>query len=219
MKNGTITFLCDAPGLSRQVIDVKITDSLPLIALPTTVRLIGRDGRWEDLSGYDHLSIPADLQVHLTPKKGGAARYCFLEPILDKREAVAGAGVARAFTYVSPVIEQCRAMPHGRWEGGSAIISPLPDAAYSPASTRLFVDFLVHRDLSKPELADVPFALRGMRPAPDRTDYRLGPFEFRTLHRKQMSIDVFFTLRWGYWELDAFDGACVVQPDGLTSPR
>jgi hypothetical protein len=218
MKNGTITFLCDAPELSRQVIDVKITDSLPLIALSSTLRLIGRDGSWEDLSGYQHLSIPGDLRVHLTPKKGVGLRYRFLKSILDQPTA-ARAGVTRAFTYVSPVIEQCRAMPHGRWEGGSAIISPLPDAGYSPALTRLFVDFLVHRDLNRPELTDAPFALQGMRPAPDRTDYRLGPFEFRTLHRKQMSLDVFFTLRWGYWELEAFDGACVVQPDGLTSSR
>ena len=218
MKNGTITFLCDAPELSRQVIDVKITDSLPLIALPSTVRLIGPDGRWEELSGYQHLSIPGDLRVHLTPRQGVGLHYRFLDNILDQREVVSSAAVARAFTYVSPVIDHCRSMPPGRWEGGSVIISPLPDAAYSPAFTRLFVDFLVHRDLGRPELADVPFALPAMRAAPDRTDYRLGPFPFRSLQRKQMSIDVFFTLRWGYWELREFEGACVVQPDSLPAP-
>ena len=70
-----------------------------------------------------------------------------------------------------------------RWEGGAVVVSPFADALYSSAVTRLFLDLFVQVEAVAPAIEDVPFAIATMRPAPDRTDYRLGPFPFAGLQR------------------------------------
>lgn len=209
MYNGTVTVL--GPNTGLKVIDLKITDSFPLLALPGRARLLLPGGTTEEISDYQHLSIPPDLRLHLTPRRGTDQPHRYFPGITDARSRKLVRPIVRAFTYVSAPVDRHRPFK-GKWEGGSVIISPLADAEYAPAVTRLFLDLLVHLEPYAPTLQDVPFAAAAMRPAPDRTDYRLGPYRFGVLQRRSPALDVYFTLRWGFWVAEG-DGGYLIPPD------
>ncbi len=69
LKNGMIAIIDGyISNKSKKWLDIEITNYFPMIALPDKSFLISPDGK-EDISNYDHLSIPGDLRLHLSSKE------------------------------------------------------------------------------------------------------------------------------------------------------
>src|SRR5690349_8456946 len=96
MRNGIIGIV--APIVSVKAIDIKITNTFPLIALGSRATLVTPDGR-EDVSEYQHVSIPPDLRVHLTRRDSGHEHHRWIADGLDE---MVTAGSVRALTFISP---------------------------------------------------------------------------------------------------------------------
>ena len=104
MKNGTVTIL--GPNTNLKVIDIKVTDSFPLIALPRGSRLMLPGSVTEDIDDYEHLSIPQDLRVHLTRRRGTGPPHRFFAGIVDPASQQLVRPFVRAVTYVSPLVDR-----------------------------------------------------------------------------------------------------------------
>jgi len=198
MKNGIIGILC----ASNKVVDLKITNSLPMIALEDKSCLVVENQK-RDISGFQHLSIPSDLCIHLTKRVSGdqQTEYVFFDsPQLQSIFSDADMTFRLLFTYVSPPINLTPKF-QGKWEQ-AAIISPFPDNDFDSKRTRVFFDFIVHTENTSGNLPTIPFATEGMRLAYDRHGCIFGPYLFDGLQRKpRVSSDLFFSVRYGYVEM------------------
>jgi hypothetical protein len=199
MKNGIVGFLCE----DRKVVDLKITNSFPLIALEPKATLIAENKTKIDVSGFQHFALPADLSIHLTKRSPGGdpPEYVFFDsPKLQHIATRSLQSPFLMFTYISAPILMNRPF-QGVWDQ-AVIISPLPDKAYDPRITRVFIDFFVHAGESTRAITATNLAVEGMRVAPDRRGFLFGPFAFEDVQRRTKSTsDLFFTLRFGFVEM------------------
>ena len=203
---------------SRKWLDIEVTNRWPLITLGEKSRLLRADGSSEDLSGFDHLSIPPDLRLHLS---GPADQIMF-----DAAPAwVAASGRSPApfhwFTFIGKTIERADFLSGGKrrvWNG-CVLISPFTDERFDPTRTRVFVDFFLHSvQFSNAEHA--PMCLPGMRAAHDRQGCTLGPFLLGEIQRRaESSPSVLCTLRFGFVELDNRSGTFLYVPLSIHSQR
>ena len=173
-----------------------------MIALEDKSYLIVENQK-RDISGFQHLSIPSDLCIHLTKRVSGdqQAEYVFFDsPQLQSIITDTDLTVRLLFTYVSPPINFTPQF-QGSWYQ-AAVLSPLPDSLFDLNKTRVFIDFFVHTEDESMNLPTVPFASEGMRLAYDRTGCIFGPFLFDGLQRKpQVKSDLLFSVRYGYVEM------------------
>lgn len=214
LKNGMIAFIDGTiSNISKKWLDIEITNTFPLIALPKT-RLMLPNGAFEEIenSEYDHLSIPADLRAHLSGKKG--------KVFFDATEAWAikagqAAGPLRLFTFANLPIQNAPYLSGEKtrsWDQ-TTLISPKPDEQFDSAKTRIFIDFFIHRNLDNTTITDAPFAHESMRLAYDNSGPLLGPFSFEGLQRKyDTEPELLFTIRFGFAELEPSDTAFLFLP-------
>jgi hypothetical protein len=199
MKNGIIGFLCE----DRKVIDLKITNSFTMIALQPKATLFAENDMKIDVSGFQHLAIPADLSIHLTKRLAAIQQpgYVFFDsPKLQEIVTTNLKTPFVLFTFVSAPILLNRPL-QGVWDQ-AVIISPSPDKEYNPQVTRVFIDFFVHAGESTRAIAASGVAVDGMRLAPDRRGFLFGPFALEDFQRKsKLPSDLFFTIRFGFVEM------------------
>ena len=66
LKNGTIMILGpDEENIGRKVFDLKIMQTFPIISIDKNNSiLLTKDLKETSINGYDHLSIPPDINLH-----------------------------------------------------------------------------------------------------------------------------------------------------------
>ncbi len=217
MKNGIIGIQCS----SRKAIDLKITNSLPMIALQKKSKLVSLGHSIIDTSGYRHFSIPSDLCLHLTKRTSEMNRseYIFFEsPTLDSILNSPSFSYQLIFTYIGQPVHQTPKF-NGTWEQ-AVIISPFPDSEYDEMRTRVFVDFFVHTKECSDVLISFPYSADNMRLAYDRTGPIFGPFMFNGLQRKPcVKSSLLFSIRYGYAEFPVNNDSHLLVPYPIRERR
>jgi hypothetical protein len=207
LRNGMIAFIDGTiSNTSKKWLDIEITNTFPLIALPKT-SLVLPNGQTEEIKEYDHVSIPADLRTHLSGPKG--------KIFFDATQAWAikdgqAAGPLRLFTFANLPIQFAPYLSgeQTRTWNEAALISPKQDSKFDPATTRMFIDFFIHKNPADEKITNAPFAHENMRLAYDNSGPLLGPFSFEGLQRKyQTEPELLFTIRFGFAELEPIDTA------------
>jgi hypothetical protein len=193
MRNGIIGFLVK----SNKMIDLKITNSFPLLTIGKNTSLIFKNSPEICYEDYQHFSIPSDLNIHLTANKKDHIFFVHeqIQSELEKNKAI------HLFTYVSKKYENCEPLGKHKWNG-AAIISPFTDEYFSIKTSRLWIDFIIHEKNAKIETNNTEFFLSNMRLACDREGYMVGPFSFESIQRKSKGQidDLAFSIRMGFCE-------------------
>ena len=201
-KNGIIGILCG----NRKAIDLKITNSLPMLVLRTQSWLHNQNGFSMEISSYQHFSIPSDLAIHLTKQQAGeeTPKHLFFDsPSYKSILEDSSFRHLHLFTFVGAPIQMCPQL-QGTWDG-AAIVNPRKDMDFHPDKTRAFIDFFVHSN-ARTDFINYPLVHRSMRLAYDNSGCMLGAFPFDGLQRKpRVTTDLFFSIRVGYIEMDVTD--------------
>ncbi len=211
LPNGMIAIIAGSiPG--PKLLDIEVTNNFPLLALESKSFLLQPEHSAEDLSGYDHVSVPPDLRLHVS----GPHDHLFFnaEPVWDFVDSVS-AGVFHYFSFIGlprhrvpPLVEEGETKT---WHQG-ALIDPFPDAECNKM-TRVFVDcFLHHLPINTEDLEKAPHAMSGMRLARDRNGPLFGPFAFSGFQRRTTPRDVPFTIRMGYVEMEDSNAVYLYTP-------
>lgn len=213
LKNGMIAFINrEISSNTKKWLDIEITNTFPLIALPNKTILMLPNGQTEEVGEYDHISIPADLRTHLS----GQNRKIFFDA--THAWAVIDGQITkplRLFTFVNLPIQftPYLAGKQKRIWNEVALISPIQDDKFDPTTTRMFIDFFIHKNSADKIIITEPFAHKNMRLAYDNSGPLLGPFVFESLQRKYPTTpDLLFTIRFGFAELIPTDAAFLFVP-------
>jgi hypothetical protein len=210
--NGIIAMLLPgSDGVGRKAFDLKVTNSFALIALGPGSYLFRPPSTLTPLAEYQHLTIPPDLHVHATASGNTTARLTVSRSIVRKDGSVSR-GCHHIVTYVTAPADACRPLI-GRWNG-AALLSPHPDAAYTPTRTRLVVDFFVHQQPQQvSHVQRRACAVPGTRLAADNHGSSFGPYMFREVSRNgRVEPQFWFTLRMGYLDSAIAPGSPLVVP-------
>ncbi len=201
MKNGTIMILgADANNIGRKVFDLKVMQTFPIISIDNDNSfLITKDFNETSISGYDHLSIPPDLNLHLTKNSGLDRHLSFKTDFVDFNGGLLKNDFLHLFTWMSKPISAYRE-PHGTWEQAQ-IIFPPKDKIFSDNSS-IFVDFFVHNFPNETVIRNHPLLDKTMRLVGDNSGSIVGTFDFvlpnRGSHRFTPKFS--FSARFGYYE-------------------
>lgn len=220
LKNGMITIVGNQTVPGPKLLDVEITNSFPLISLGSSAILFCQGSEGEDISQYDHLTMPSDLRLHLSGKK---ERIFFdVSQIWEKVDRNISF-FTHYFTFVGlpyhrvpPMVQEGKMKS---WYQGM-IIAPSHDREFN-ASTRFFLDFFLHTsNIDLDTMVNYPFATDNMRLAADRSGVVIGPYSFDALQRKIKPVrQVYFSFRMGYAELDDSETSYVYTPLKVFSRR
>ena len=190
LKNGIFTIL----GSGKKVIDIKITNAFPIIAVDSKTVIFKNDNSIGS-HDYQHLSLPPDLRIHLT----SPTDHLFIEPDLA---ALNHSCHIRLFTYVSKIISECSPLS-GVWEGGSVIVSPFEDDQYNINHTRIVMDFILSaQPMISVDLNDEADWFANTRRASDQDGSFFGPINYQGFQRRPKALHYFCFVRMGYVEFD-----------------
>jgi hypothetical protein len=212
LRNGTIAFLGSSQLPGPVFLELTITNSFPMLVLRNAYWLKA-DGAIEDVSAYDHLSIPPDLRLHLS-----GPDHLFFDAASLWRVAD-GSGqqpFAHCFTAISPPHYRSRPFvePGARKRlNQCAFISPLHDKAFN-GTTRLGIDFFVHRwPLDTAVILQQPYIVAGTRLARDATGSVAGPYSFDSLQRRAKPRGpLAFSIRMTYVDMEDDASLCFYTP-------
>lgn len=190
----------DSENVGRKVFDLKITQAFPIISIDNSNSiLVSKDLKEKVLDGYDHLSIPPDLRLHLTSHTNLEKHLNFQTDLVDRDSGLLKSDFQHLFTWMSKPIASYR-QPHGSWHQAVMIFPPKDDLFTS--NTSIFVDFFVHNIPNEAAVCDYPLFNTTMRFSGDNSGYVLGPHSFgrliRGAHRFEPKFS--FSARFGYHE-------------------
>jgi hypothetical protein len=201
LQNGTIMILgADDKNIGRKVFDLKIMQTFPIISIDKDNSIfVNKNLKEVSISGYDHLSIPPDLNLHLTDHHGLERHLNFQTNFVDYSSGLLKNKFLHLFTWMSKPISLYR-QPHGTWHQAQ-IRFPPKDNLFT-VNTGIFVDFFVHNIPDKTIVSDYKLFNKTMRLVGDNSDYIIGPYDFEQLIRgKHRFIPKFsFSARFGYYE-------------------
>lgn len=213
LPSGIIPFMRDGqfPGISW--IEMLIIDTFPIFSLGQTTFLTCSGVTKEKLTGFDHLSIPADLRLHLTSQK----EHIIFDNtptlgLLDSQEPA----IVQLFSIIGQTFSKAEFFPtpaKTKTYGPSVIISPFKDDECTPL-TRFCLDFFIHSvSTGQDQILKIPFGLN-VRPASDQHGPLFGPYAFSDLQRRTPTArGLAFTMRMGYVEFgDELDCTYVHSP-------
>lgn len=221
MHNGIIAFIMDSLPSGPMLLRIEIANTFPIIPLGSSPILIHQDGTEEELQGYDHLSLPSDLRLHLSHRD----THIFFDV----------APIWHALEHGTlPLTHLCThiGLPHKRtppvvapgtsktWFGAE-FISPFRDAAFTDL-TRLFIDIFIHTiDVPHESISAFPFLMPHMRLATDRTSSIIGPYAFESIQRRKTTTyeGLGFSIRFGYVDMADNDSTYTYSPLGIYSRR
>jgi hypothetical protein len=200
LKDGIVTFIQGELPDARKLLAIDVRHSFPMISLGKNPILIHPDGSMEDIKRADHLSVPADLRLHITSP---TTHIMFdVSPIWDMIDILPRSPITHLFSFVGLPIDFATPLvkPGQRkvWHQG-ALISPMPDKNFS-LDTRLCIEFFIHSiEFCVADTEAVPFTIpkMNMRLAPDRNGPVFGPFYFGELQRRDRPPrgDIMFSIR------------------------
>lgn len=193
----------DDQNIGRKVFDLKIMQTFPIISIDNDNSiLVTKDLKEMPINGYDHLSIPPDLNLHLTSHVGLERHLNFKTNFVDYDSGLLKDNFLHLFTWMSKPISLYR-QPHGTWHQAQMIFPP-KDSLFT-LSTGIFVDFFVHNIPDKTIVSDYQLFNSTMRLVGDNSGYIIGPYDFEQLIRgKHQFMPKFsFSARFGYYENSA----------------
>lgn len=193
---------------SKKWLDIEITNTFPVIALPSKIKIVLPSGEViETFNEYDHISIPADLRIHLSGKNSKIFFDAILAWSLQKNKIN---GPLKLFTFFGLPIAQSPYLSGGknrRWDG-AVLVSPKTDNCFNSSQTRMVIEFFIHKEFNENEIVNFPFVDKNIRLAYDNSACLLGPFVFEGIQRKHSTdSDLLFTIRYGFAELEPNDTA------------
>ena len=201
LDNGTIMILGpDVSNIGRKVFDLKIMQTFPIISIDRGgSRLLSRKAKEIPIDEYDHLSIPPDLNLHLTRNTGNKRYLKFRTELVDYKSGLLKVDLLHLFTWMSSPVSLYRE-PRGTWHQAQLIFPP-KDSRYSN-STSIFVDFFVHNYPCEDSIKNYKLFDSAMRLVGDNSGYIVGPYEFSQLVRgnHKFSPKFLFSLRFGFYE-------------------
>ncbi len=201
LSNGTIMILgADDKNIGRKVFDLKIMQTFPIISIDNDNSiLVTKDLKEKSISGYDHLSIPPDLNLHLTSHIGPDRHLEFQTDFVDHNSGLLLNDFLHLFTWMSKPISSYKE-PRGTWFQAQMIF-PSKDILFT-ANTGIFVDFFVHNVMNKVLVSEHPLFNESMRLVGDNSGYIVGPYDFEQLIRgnHKFTPKFSFSLRFGYYE-------------------
>jgi hypothetical protein len=201
LKNGTIMILgADDKDVGRKVFDLKVMQTFPIISVDDNdSTLITKDFKETPINGYDHLSIPPDLNLHLTKNNGLDRHLNFKTDLVDFDSGLLRNNFLHLFTWMSKPISTYHE-PHGTWYQAQMIFPP-KDKLFT-TSTSIFVDFFVHNFPDKKMVNDHALFDKTMRLVGDNSGYIIGPYDFEQLVRgsHRFTPKFSFSARFGYYE-------------------
>jgi hypothetical protein len=202
-------------GHACKVIDIKVTNTFPIIALDRKTELIDGDGNVHDLTGYQHFSIPADLEVHLTgDDHNGVKKRLFFEPSFTDHNRNLTAPLQKVFTFVSAPVQYYEKL-QGHWFQAQIVLLN-PDGVYIPGYTRLFLEFFAHKSMDQKVIEASP--VTGLKI--HRMQFVMGPFSFASLQRKlKQPAHFVFSYRVGFCEDIPTENCRLVVPRRVRPPR
>lgn len=206
LPNGTVVFMRDEKFPGIKTIDIKITNTFPLITLTEKTYLLHPKMDSELLVGYDHISLPPDLRLHIT----GKSNHLFfdVQPVRDMLNN-SDQDFFHYFTVIGLPASRCLPIvPLGgskTWFEG-IIISPKKDTQWN-LSTRLFLDFYLSRGITNTDcFLREAMVIENMRLATDMHGSLLGPYSLSDFQRKEEGAgDIQLTIRFGYVEMEEND--------------
>lgn len=211
-KNGMIAIIDGTvSSTSKKWLDIEITNRWPVFSIGRQGTLLRPGEEPIDLVGYDHLSVPPDLRLHISGRK---PRIMFnAEPAWAVREGVSP--FLHWFSCIGKTIAMADSLTGGKkreWHQ-AALFSPFPDLQFVPTRDRAVLDFFLHRLDASFDAISPPLAIQGMRLAYDRSACTIGPFPLGGLYRKtKLDLPLGFTLRMGFIAMEPGHGVCVYVP-------
>jgi hypothetical protein len=203
LKNGIIAIIDGTiSNESKKFLEIKITNSFPLIKLAKKSFLIKDVLGMELLKNYDHFSIPPDLRLHISGKK----HIFFDNDFIKKLNNNASINPIKLFTFIGvPLAKTTLLFGNKKKEfDNTLLISLFLDSTCNFQKTRVFIDFFIHKEIDLlQQIIEYNFCLTGMRLSFDRNGCTAGPFLFEGFQRKiNLEHKPFFTIRYGFVELD-----------------
>ncbi|MBD3360058.1 MAG: hypothetical protein GF365_05130 [Candidatus Buchananbacteria bacterium] len=198
--NGTIMIGGFGPdNIGRKVFDLKITNSWPIISISTKQPQFYHDwnGKVNKIDPPNqHLSIPPDLNIHLSPN------YQFLHRDLVDDQGNLTVDFAYLFGWFSSPISNYPE-PKGQWYQAELFFLN-PDETFSE-NTGIFVELLVHK--AEDEINRVlnePFSFSKMRLISNNEAYAMRTYKFSELIRKKVEVtpNFYLSMRYGFYECD-----------------
>lgn len=209
MKNGAILIIGNQTIPGPKLLDIKITNSFPLINLESKSFLIKSSSvnDTESINGYDHLSIPPDLRLHLT---GNNNRRLFFDAgrvwdFLDNNDD----GVFHYFTFIGLPFKKTKPIVgHGetkKWYGAEIILPP-KDGKFSP-ETRIVIDIFLHTSPNSVNSGSPPFVFSDIRSVLNNNTNIIVSYTLESLLRKKKHFnkDVYLSIRMGYIDIENSD--------------
>ncbi|MFH1001381.1 MAG: hypothetical protein V1783_11150 [Bacteroidota bacterium] len=201
LKNGTIMILgADDRDIGKKVFDLKVMQTFPIISIDSDNSILStKNFRGTLINGYNHLSIPPDLNLHLTKNNGLYRHLNFKTDFVDFDSGLLKENFLHLFTWMSKPISIYRE-PHGTWNQAQ-IIFPPKDKLFT-TDTGIFVDFFVHNAPDKMAVCNHYLFDKTMRLVGDNSGYIIGPYSFEQLIRgsHRFTPKFSFSLRFGYYE-------------------
>ncbi len=201
LKNGTIMILgADDNNAGRKVFDLKVMQTFPIISIDDDNSiLITGDLKETSINGYDHLSIPPDLNLHFTKNDGLNRHLNFKTDFVDFDSGLLRENFLHLFTWMSKPISEYRE-PRGTWHQAQ-IIFPPKDKLFTISSS-IFVDFFVHNYPNETAVNNHVLINNTMRLVGDNNGYIIGPYNFEQLIRGShwFTPKFYFSARFGYYE-------------------
>ncbi len=194
MKNGTIMIGgSDSNDNFRKVFDLKITNGFPIISTTDKDLSIECNNKIINHTNINHISIPADLNIHLTGKQN--EHYFFIERITNN--GLLNSDSYNIFSLFSMPIENYD-FPVGTWNQAE-IFGIKKDGLFNN-KTGMFVEFFVFKNSFDLNTLN---ALYPFKDSSMREPYILGPYNFSEIirkDRKNIKPDFKFVTRVGFYE-------------------
>jgi hypothetical protein len=222
VRNGIIAFVMGDLPAAQRLLSLEVTNTFPIVRLGRMPILLHKDGVAEELVGFDHISIPADLRLHMThDDRHVIFDVADLWTALEREMPVVPhhlfTHIGLPFGKTDPLVAPGS---RKRWQQ-AAIVSPLPDNKFGQ-STRLFIDFFIHSiSADQSGIENFGFVCTNMRLARDHHGSVFGPFEFSAIQRHRLPVrpDLGFSLRFGYTELEDNDSTYTYSPLSIYARR
>lgn len=120
-KSGVIFGLANYEGnIARKVFDIKFTTRYPTITLPSDkTLLVSNNGESYQPGRFQHITIPPDLNLHLTSEKG-ERDYIFFKPqksLIDSKGSLSKEYI-KLVSVTNPSIDECPIFTNRKYSAG-----------------------------------------------------------------------------------------------------
>lgn len=185
-------------GTGRKVFDLKVTNTFPIISINTQEPqfFVNADGEITEFSiRNQHISIPPDLNIHLTPS------YHFLHKDIINESGLVKNDFVYLFGWFSKPIDLFKNFT-GTYDQ-AMLFFLTPDKNFN-SQTGLFVELFAHNQHNEVDrIMAEPTADETVRYISNHEQYPVTTIKFSELIRAEnpkITPQFYLSLRYGFWE-------------------